>query len=171
MRENSGQRWTYMDTFSIYANRTSVLEQEVQIALLALPPHILRSEHRMQTRHSDRKSPLIDALLCLAVETILPGVLTGVLPALLAVWRLQADGQPGLVDQIGHAAQMLRLFQTAQIRILFAERCQPFFQPDIVGVDAGSAFSLVEQDDGFFLNLRQSRHCQPPCCRPRCDSK
>lgn len=27
-----------MDTFSIYANRTSVLEQEVQIALLALPP-------------------------------------------------------------------------------------------------------------------------------------
>ena len=49
MRENSGQRWTYMDTFSIYANRTSVLEQEVQIALLALPPHILRSEHRMQT--------------------------------------------------------------------------------------------------------------------------
>lgn len=115
MRENSGQRWTYMDTFSIYANRTSVLEQEVQIALLALPPHILRSEHRMQTRHSDRKSPLIDALLCLAVETILPGVLTGFLPALLAVWRLQADGQPGLVDQIGHAAQMLRLFQTAQI--------------------------------------------------------
>lgn len=49
MRENSGQRWTYMDTFSIYANRTSVLEQEVQIALLALPPHILRSEHRVQT--------------------------------------------------------------------------------------------------------------------------
>lgn len=78
---------------------------------------------------------------------------------------------PGLVDQIGHAAQMLRLFQLAQVRILFAERCQPLFQPGIVGVDAGSAFSLVEQDDGFFLNLRQSRHCQPPYCRPRCDSK
>ena len=89
----------------------------------------LRSEHRMQTRYSDRKSPLIDASLCLAVETILPGVLTGFLPALLAVWQLQADGQPGLVDQIGHAAQMLRLFQLAQVRILFAERSQPLFQP------------------------------------------
>ena len=65
MRENSGQRWTYMDTFSIYANRTSVLEQEVQIALLALSPHILRSEHRVQTRHSDRKSSLIATLLYL----------------------------------------------------------------------------------------------------------
>ena len=107
----------------------------------------------MQTRHSDHKKPLIATLLCLAVETILPGVLTGFLPALLAVWRLQADGQPGLVDQIGHAAQMLRLFQTAQIRIFFAERCQPFFQPDIVGVDAGSAFSLVEQDDTLLLPL------------------
>lgn len=113
MRENSGQRWTYMDTFSIYANRTSVLEQEVLIALLALPPHILRSEHRVQTRHSDRKSTLIVTLLGLATETVLPGVLTGFLPALLAVWRLQADGQPGLVDQIGHAAQMLRFFQLA----------------------------------------------------------
>lgn len=171
MRENSGQQWTYMDTFSIYANRTSVLEQEVQIALLALSPHILRSEHRVQTRHSDRKSALIATLLGLATETISPGVLTGFLPAFLAVWGLQADGQTGLVDQIGHAAQMLRLFQLAQVRILFAERSQPLFQPGIVGVDAGSAFSLVEQDDGFFLNLRQSRHCQPPYCRPRCDSK
>ena len=160
-----------MDTFSIYANRTSVLEQEVQIALLALPPHILRSEHRVQTRHSDRKSTLIVTLLGLATETISPGVLTGFLPAFLAVWGLQADGQTGLVDQIGHAAQMLRLFQLAQVRILFAERSQPLFQPGIVGVDSGSAFSLVEQDDGFFLNLRQSRHCQPPYCRPRCDTK
>ena len=125
----------------------------------------------MQTRHSDRKSPLIATLLRLTAETILPGVLAGFLPAFLAVRRLQADGQPGLVDQIGHAAQMLRLFQLAQVRILFAERSQPLFQPGIVGVDAGSAFSLVEQDDGFFLNLRQSRHCQPPYCRPRCDSK
>lgn len=125
----------------------------------------------MQTRHSDRKSPLIATLLRLTAETILPGVLAGFLPAFFAVRRLQADGQPGLVDQIGHAAQMLRLFQLAQVRILFAERCQPLFQPGIVGVDAGSAFSLVEQDDGFFLNLRQSRHCQPPYCRPRCDSK
>lgn len=113
MRENSGQQWTYMDTFSIYANRTSVLEQEVQIALLALPPHILRSEHRVQTRHSDRKSTLIVTLLGLATETVLPGVLAGFLPAFLAVRRLQADGQPGLVDQIGHAAQMLWLFQLA----------------------------------------------------------
>ena len=55
-----------MDTFSIYANRTSVLEQEVQIALLALSPHILRSEHRVQTRHSNRKSALIATLLGLA---------------------------------------------------------------------------------------------------------
>ena len=125
----------------------------------------------MQTRHSDRKSPLIATLLRLTAETILPGVLAGFLPAFFAVRRLQADGQPGLVDQIGHAAQMLRLFQLAQVRILFAERSQPLFQPGIVGVDAGSAFSLVEQDDGFFLNLRQSRHCQPPYCRPRCDSK
>ena len=92
MRENSGQRWTYMDTFSIYANRISVLEQEVQIALLALPPHILRSEHRVQTRHSDRKSAFIATLLGLATETISPGVLTGFLPAFLAVWGLQADG-------------------------------------------------------------------------------
>lgn len=113
MRENSGQRWTYMDTFSIYANRTSVLEQEVQIALLALPPHILRSEHRVQTRHSDRKSAFIATLLGLATETISPGVLTGFLPAFLAVWGLQADGQTGLVDQIRHAAQMLRLFHLA----------------------------------------------------------
>lgn len=100
----------------------------------------------MQTRHSDRKSPLIATLLRLTAETILPGVLAGFLPAFFAVRRLQADGQPGLVDQIGHAAQMLRLFQLAQVRILFAERCQPLFQPGIVGVDAGSAFSLVEQD-------------------------
>ena len=41
---------------------------------------------------------------------------------------------------------MLRLFQLAQVRILFAERSQPLFQPGIVGVDSGSAFSLVEQD-------------------------
>ena len=40
---------------------------------------------------------------------ILPGVLAGFLSAFLAVWGLQADGQSGLVNQIGHAAQMLRL--------------------------------------------------------------
>lgn len=85
MRENSGQQWTYMDTFSIYANRTSVLEQEVQIALLALPPHILRSEHRVQTRHFDRKSTLNATLFRLAVETVLSGILAGFSPAFLAV--------------------------------------------------------------------------------------
>ena len=67
----------------------------------------------MQTRHSDRKSTLIATLLCLAAETIFPGVLAGFLPAFLAVRRLQADGQPGLVDQVGHTAQMLRLFHLA----------------------------------------------------------
>ena len=37
--------------------------------------------------------------------------------------------------------QMLRLFQSAQVRILFVEHYQPLFQPSIVGLDTGSAFS------------------------------
>ncbi len=77
-----------MDIFSIYANRTIVLEQEVQIALLALLTHILRSEHRVQTRCSDRKSTLNATSLCLAVEAILSGVLAGFLPAFLTIWWL-----------------------------------------------------------------------------------
>ena len=94
MRENSGQQWTYMDTFSIYANRTSVLEQEVQIALLALPPHILRSEHRVQTRHSDRKPARKATSFCPAVETVLLCIFAGFFLSFLAVWRQEADGQP-----------------------------------------------------------------------------
>lgn len=131
----------------------------------------LQSKHRVQTRYFDRNRPYSLHLFGMAIETVFLSILTGFLSALLAVWWLQAGGQPGLVDQVGHAAHTLRLFQLAQVRILFAERSQPLFQPGIVGVDAGSAFSLVEQDDGFFLNLRQSRHCQPPYCRPQCDSK
>lgn len=117
------------------------------------------------------QTTFIATLFGRAVETVLPGVLAGFPSALLAVRGLKSDGQPGFVNQIGHAAQVLRPFQATQIGILPAERCQPLFQAGIVGVDVCCAFFLVEQDDGFLLNLRQSRHCQPPWCHPRCDSK
>ena len=64
----------------------------------------LRSEYRVQTRYSDRKLLLIATLLALVAEAVLLGALASFPPALLAVRWLQADGQAGLVNQVGHAA-------------------------------------------------------------------
>ena len=122
----------------------------------------MRSKHRMQTRHSDRISTLNATLFRLAVETVLLGVLACFSSAFLAVRRLQADGQPGLVEHIGHAALLVGFIQSAEVGVLFGERRQSVPQSVIVGLDVGGILTLVEQDDGFFFVLGQLTHIISP---------
>ena len=71
---------------------------------------------------------------------------------------MQSDRQSGLVQHIDHAALGEGFFQTAKVRVLLAERCQPLPQPGIVGLDVGGVLALVEQDDGFLFVLGQLTH-------------
>ncbi|EEC58534.1 hypothetical protein BACPEC_00666 [[Bacteroides] pectinophilus ATCC 43243] len=80
----------------------------------------------------------------------------------LAVRRHQPDGQPGLVQHIGHAALRCAAFQPAQQRILPAEICKPALQAGVECVDAGKVLRLVPVDNGFLLILRQLLHTNPP---------
>ena len=130
--------------------------------------HIFRSKHRMQTRHFDRISTRNATLFHLAVETVLLGVVACLLSAFLAVRRLQTDGQPGFVQDIGHAALRIGLFQSAEVRVLLGERRQSVSQSSIVGLDVGDVLALAEKYDGFLLILRQLCHSYPPCCRFGC---
>ena len=57
----------------------------------------------------------------------------------------------GLIQHIDHAALGEGFFQTAKVRVLLAERCQPLPQSCIVGLDVGGVLALVEQDNGLFL--------------------
>ena len=95
--------------------------------------------------------------------------------AFFAVRRLQSDRQSGLVQHIDHAALGEGFFQAAKVGVLLAERCQPLPQPGIVGLDVGGVLTLVEQDNGLFLILRQGhiRHppIQPPDSHSQCAQK
>ena len=82
----------------------------------------MRSKHRMQTRHFDRISTLNATLFRLTGETVLLGVLACFSSAFLAVRRLQTDGQSGFVQNIGHAALLVGLFQSAKVGVLLGER-------------------------------------------------
>lgn len=103
----------------------------------------------MQTRHFDRKSTLNATLFRVTVETVLLGVLACLSSAFLAHWRLQTDGQSGLVQKIGHAALLVGLFQSAKVGVLLGERRQSVPQSGIVGLDVCCVLTLVEQNDGF----------------------
>ena len=72
----------------------------------------------------------------LTLEAVLSGIFAGFLSALLTVWRLQTDGKPGLINNIGHAALIECLFQPAKARIFLCKRCKPFSQSCIEGVNA-----------------------------------
>ena len=117
----------------------------------------------MQTRHFDRKSTLNATLFRVTVETVLLGVLACLSSAFLAHWRLQTDGQSGLVQKIGHAALLVGLFQSAKVGVLLGERRQSVPQSGIVGLDVCCVLTLVEQNDGFLFILRQLRHNFSPC--------
>ena len=88
---------------------------------------------------------------------------------------LQPDRQSELVQRIDYAALGEGFFQAAKVGVLLAERCQPLPQPGIVGLDVGGVLTLVEQDNGLFLILRQGhiRHplIQPPDSHSRCAQK
>lgn len=120
----------------------------------------------MQAQHFDRISPLTVTLFDPALEPDLPCALACFPSAFLAIRRLQSDRQSGLVQHIDHAALGEGFFQTAKVRVLLAERCQPLPQPSVVGLDVGGVLALVEQDNGFFLILRQGHIRHPPI--PRC---
>ena len=116
----------------------------------------------MQTRHFDRISTLNATLFRLAVKTVLLGVLACFSSAFLTVWRLQTDGQAGLVKHIGHAALLIGLVQSAEIGVLLGEHCQSLPQSGVVGLDVGGVLALVEQDDGFLFVLGQLTHIISP---------
>lgn len=137
---------------------------------------ILRSKHRTQARHFDCISPpLTVTLFRPALESGLPCVLACFPSAFLAVRCLQPDRQSRLIQQIDHAAMGEGFSQATKIGMLLAERYQPFSQSDIVGLDVGDLFTLVEQDKGLFLILRQGHTryptIQPPDSHSRCDQK
>lgn len=117
----------------------------------------LRSKHQVQTRYFDRISTLNSTLFRLTGETILLGILACFSSAFLAVRRLQTDGQSGLVQNIGHAALLVGLFQSAEVGVFLGERRQSVPQSGIVGLDVCCVLALVEQDDGFLFILRQLR--------------
>ena len=96
---------------------------------------------------------------------MLLGIVAGFPSAFLAVRCLQSDRQSGLVQRIDYAALGEGFFQAAK----------PLPQPGIVGLDVGGVLTLVEQDNGLFLILRQGhiRHplIQPPDSHSRCAQK
>ena len=100
----------------------------------------------MQTRDFDRISTRNAAGFRLAVETVLFGVIACLLPAFLAVWWLQTDGQSGLVQDIGHAALRIGLFQSAEVGVLPGECRQPVPQSGIVGLDMGGVLALAKKN-------------------------
>lgn len=110
--------------------------------------------------------PLTVTLFCPALEPGLLCTLAGFPSAFLAIWGLQPDRQSGLVQHIDHAALGEGLFQAAKVGVLLTERCQPLPQSGIVGLDVGGVLTLVEQDNGLFLILRQGHILHPPI--PRC---
>ena len=116
----------------------------------------------MQTRHFDCISTLNATLLRLAVETILSGILACFSSAFLAVRRLQTDGQSGFVQNIGHPALLVGLFQSAKVGVLLGERLQSVPQSGVVGLDVCCVLTLVKQDDGFLFVLRQLTHAISP---------
>ena len=122
----------------------------------------MRSKHRMHTRHFDRISTLSATLFRLAVETVLPGILACFSSAFLAVRRLQTDGQSRLIQNIGHAALLVGLFQSAKVGVLLGERLQSVPQSGVVGLDVCCVLTLVKQDDGFLFVLRQLTHIISP---------
>ena len=63
-----------------------------------------------------------------ALEPGLLCALAGFPSAFLAVRCLQPDRQSGLVQQIDQAVLGEGFFQTAKVRVLLAERCQPLPQ-------------------------------------------
>lgn len=119
-------------------------------------------KHQVQTRHFDRKSTQNATSFHLAIETVLLGVLACFSSAFLAVRRLQTDGQSGLVQNIGHAALLVGLFQSAKVGVLLGERRQSVPQSGIVGLDVCCVLALVEQDDSFLFVLRQLTHIISP---------
>lgn len=98
----------------------------------------------------------------MVVETVLLSVLACFLSAFLAVRRLQTDGQSRLIQNIGHAALLIGLVQSAEVRVLLGEHRQSVSQSGIVGLDVGSVFALVEQDDGFLFVFGQLTHTISP---------
>ena len=122
----------------------------------------LRSKHRVQTRYFDRISTRNATLFRLTGETVLPGILACLSPAFLAVRWLQTDGQSGLVQDIGHAALRIGLFQSVEVRVLLGERRQSVSQSSIVGLDVGDVLALAEKYDGFLFILCQFTHKIPP---------
>ena len=122
----------------------------------------LRSKHQVQTRYFDRISTLNATLFRLTGETVLLGVLACFSSAFLAVRWLQTDGQSGLVQNIGHAALLVGLFQSAKVGVLLGERRQSVSQSGVVGLDVCCVLALVEQDDCFLFVLRQLTHIISP---------
>ena len=116
----------------------------------------------MQTRHFDRISTRNATLFHLAVETVLFGILACFSSALLTVRRLQTDGQSGLVQDIGHAALRIGLFQSAEVGVLPGECRQSVSQSGIVGLDVGGVLALAEKYDGFLFILCQFTRKIPP---------
>lgn len=116
----------------------------------------------MRTRYFDRISTRNATLLHLAVETVLLGVVACLSPAFLAVRWLQTDGQSRLVQDIGHAALHIGLFQSAEVGVLPGECRQSVPQSGIEGLDVGDVLSLAEKYDGFLFILCQFTHKVPP---------
>ena len=65
-----------------------------------------------------------------------------------------------------HATLGKGFFQAAKVGRLLAERFQPLSQSGIVGLDVGCVLTLVEQDNGLFLILRQGHIYHPPIQLP-----
>ena len=124
------------------------------------------------------KPYILTAYRPLTVTVFRPALEPGLLCALarfpsafLTVRCLQPDRQSGLVQHIDHAALGAGFFQTAKVRVLLAERCQPLPQSGIVGLDVGGVLALVEQDNGLFLILRQGHIRHPPIQLPDSSSR
>ena len=116
----------------------------------------------MQTRHFDRISTRNATLFRLTGETVLLGVLACFSSTFLAIRRLQTDGQSGLIKHIGHAALLVGLVQSAEVRVLLGEHRQSVSQSGVVGLDVGDILALAEKYDGFLFILCQFTHIIPP---------
>lgn len=113
-----------------------------------------RIKHQICTWHFNHISALIITLFLLTVQPMLFRIFTGFLSAFLTVWRLQANWQSRLVQNISYSTLFTIFFQSAQVGVLFAKRCQTLSQPGIVGVNLRSVLSLIKENNSFLLILR-----------------
>ena len=101
----------------------------------------------------------------ISTEIALICLFTSIFPALLAVWRGQAEGQSALADGELHAARVWVCIQlTALAGVLRGIGSKAVFQVGIVGTDMDKSIFFIKGNLRDFLHFCQSCFHNWPFC-------